>query len=66
MSLMQGEAGVCGTQLDEIPVDCSQRLRTLSCSGPGVVTNFFADSDKCARAPCRACLAADGLLGSLS
>ena len=55
---VQEDYRVCGVQLEDIPVDCSQHLRTLSCSGPGVVTNFFADSDKCASAPCRACVVA--------
>lgn len=44
---MQEGYGVCDMQLEDLPVDCSQRVRTLSCSGPGLVTNFFADSDKC-------------------
>ena len=57
------QVGTCGIQLDDIPIDCSQRVRTLSCSGPGLVTNFFADSDKYASLLCMACADVPGWLG---
>ena len=52
-----------GKQLEDIPIDCCQRVRTLSCSGPGVVTNYFADSDRCACLPCLTCKTVPGWLG---
>ncbi|KAK9834894.1 hypothetical protein WJX81_006971 [Elliptochloris bilobata] len=48
----QDGAQVCDASLDlleaeDIPIDCSARIRKLSSCGPGICTNFLADGARC-------------------
>lgn len=42
MQVQEASFGV--VEADDITIDCSAKIRSLSWTGPGLCTNYFADS----------------------